>query len=56
MSRSYSEAGISQGAQKLLVAPGEKVPPLHIPQLGENGIAGAVNGKLIQFSHQLNVY
>ena len=36
--------------------PGGWVPPLLTPQLGENGIAGAVNGSLIQFSHQLRVY
>ena len=56
ISRSYSEAGISKGRKNYSLLPGEKVPPLHIPQLGENGIAGAVNGKLIQFSHQLNAY
>ena len=34
-----------KGRKNYSLLPGEKVPPLHIPQLGENGIAGAVNGK-----------
>ncbi len=34
--------------------PGEKEPPLLTPQLGVIGIAGAVNGKLFQFSRQLS--
>ena len=45
-----------KGRKNYSLPPGEKVPPLHIPQLGENGIADAVNGKLIQFSHQLSAY
>ena len=57
ISQSYSDAGISQGAQKLLVAAWRKgVPPLHAPQLGENGIASAVNGTFIQFLHQWSLY
>ena len=36
--------------------PGERVPLPLTPQLGENGIAGAVNGSLVQFFHQLIVY
>ena len=56
ITRSYSEAGISQGRKNYSLPPGGKAPALHIPRLGENGIAGAMNGKLIQFSHQLSAY
>ena len=36
--------------------PGGRVPPPLTPQLGGDGLAGAVNRSLIQFSHQLRVY
>lgn len=55
ISLSYSEAGICQPAQNLLVAAGEKEQPQPMHLLGENGIAGAVSGRLIQFRHLSNI-